>query len=134
MRAAIVLALGCAACGPPRDSGCERDSECGGSLVCARNGDCLPASDVRIVRITWTVRGQMANATSCAQSPSLYLMFYGFDPNDAFGFEPVPCEAGLFTIDKLPSRFTSIEIGDNNRVKLEKVIDAQGNVAFDLVP
>ncbi len=135
MRAAIVgLALACAAsCGPGSDAGCKEDRECG-SLVCARDGDCVAASEVRVVRVTWTVRGAMANATSCGSSQSLYLMFLGFEPGDTLGFEPVPCDAGLFTIDKLPRRFTSVEIGDNNRVRQEKVIDAQGNVAFDLAP
>lgn len=136
MRAAIIgLALACAACGPPRDRGCQDDGECSnGSLVCARDGNCVPPADVRVVRITWTVRGGMANTTSCGGSQDLYLMFFGFEQGDQFGFEPVPCEAGLFTIDKLPRRYTSVEIGDNASIRQEKVIDAQNMVTFDLAP
>lgn len=134
MRAAIVgLALAGASCGPPGDAGCA-DGDCNGSLVCARDGNCVPASDVRVVRVTWTVRGGMANESSCASSPDLYVMFSGFEPGDSFGFEPVPCAAGVFTIDRLPNRYTSVEIGDNAQVRQEKAIDAQGNVAFDLAP
>lgn len=131
---AVAFAFALAACGqPPSDTGCKTDRDCGG-LACARNGECLPAARLRTVHVTWTIRGGMANATSCGSSQDLYLMFYGFDQGDTFGFEPVPCAAGLFTIDKLPDRYTSVEIGDNNRVRVEKVIDAQGAVAFDLLP
>lgn len=134
MRTLALLGLvASAACGPPNGV-CAQDSDCGGD-VCARNGECLPASAVRSVRVMWTVRTQPANASTCGTTQNLYLMFFGFDPNDAFGFEPVPCDAGLFSIDKLPTRFTSVEIGDtNHRFQQEKVFDAQGNVSFDLAP
>jgi hypothetical protein len=135
MRAAILgLTLACTACGPAPDRGCKDDGECGGSLVCARDGNCASASDVRVVRVEWTIRGGMANATSCGGSPDLYVMFLGFEPGDSFGFEPVPCLAGVFTIDKLPRRYSSVEIGDNDRIRQEKVITAQGVVTFDLAP
>jgi hypothetical protein len=135
MRSAVVLALLAAACGPPSGSECEQDSECGGGSVCARNGECLPASAVQSVRITWTVRGQTASVSTCGSTQDLYLQFFGFAANDTFGYEPVPCSAGLFSIDKLPDRYNSVEIGDiNRRFRDEKVIDSQGNVSFDLAP
>ena len=135
MRAVLLLlALSAMSCGTYESGGgCERDSECGGD-VCARNGECLPDSSVRSVRITWTIRGQMANATTCAPSPSLYLLFSGFEPGDTFGYEPVPCDAGLFFIDKLPSRFGAVEIGERDSFQMEKAFDASGNVSFDLMP
>lgn len=138
MRAALlVLAVAGAACGGSSGecSDTTNSGDCGGGDVCARNGECLPASQVRLVRVTWTINGQPANDATCAQSQDLYLLFYGFDPGDSFGFQPVPCKAGLFTIDKIPTRFGSVEIGDSSgRLKQEKVITAQGTVAFDLVP
>jgi hypothetical protein len=130
-----LLVLGLAACGGTSGE-CEVNGDCGGGTVCARNGECLPASSVRAVRTSWTILGQPASSTSCASTPTFYLMFYGFDPGDAFGYSPVPCEAGLFTIDKLPTRFLSVEIGvmGNARITMEKPIDANGNVVFDLTP
>lgn len=131
MRAAIVLVFAATACGQPTGS-CEIDPDCQGDDVCARTGECLPRASVKFVRITWTVRGQPASATSCGNSQDLYLMFFGFSQNDTFGYQPVPCDAGLFTIDKLPTRYTSVEIGNSGGVAQEKVFDSQGNVAFDL--
>lgn len=72
--------------------------------------------------------------TSCAPSPDLYLVFYGYDVNDQFGYEPVPCETGLFSIDKLPARFTSVELGERNGSSMEKPITGTGTVTFDLAP
>jgi len=129
----LSLALALAACGPPRGD-CEVDNDCGGDYVCARNGECLPADSVHPLRITWTVRGQIASEANCAPAPTLYLIFYGYDINDQFGFEPVPCEAGLFTIDKLPSRFTSVELGERGGFVMEKPITGTGMVTFDLAP
>lgn len=133
MRALLMLSLLAGACGPGSDGTCEVDDDCGGS-VCARTGECLSASSLQSVRVTWTVRGQMANATSCAPSPSLYILFGGFDPGDTLGFEPVPCDAGLFFIDKLPARFQSVELGERGGFALEMSILAGQTVAFDLMP
>lgn len=133
MRAAIALAL-LAACGGGGGGLCEVDDDCGGDLRCARNGECLPASEVRSIRITWTIRGQPPSAALCGATPDLYLMFAGTQPGDTFGYSPVPCEAGLFVMDKLSRRFVSVEIGAENRFQTEKAIDSQGNVAFDLMP
>src|SRR4051794_28876156 len=45
--------------------GCTEDSQCGGR-VCARTGECLDATEVRTVHVTWTVSGQPANNATCA--------------------------------------------------------------------
>jgi len=127
------LLLVCAGC-PGGSDDCQVDSDCGRNLVCARNTDCLPASEVRSVRITWTIRGMPANEMLCAKTPSFYLMFAGTSVNDTFGYEPVPCKAGLFSIDKLPLRFGSVEIGVDGGFSEVTAFDAQGNAAFDLAP
>lgn len=105
MRAAIFVVL--AACGSSATAPCKADSECGGD-VCARNGECVAASDVGMLKVTWTVNGQMANATTCAPAPDLELWFDS--STDYFGFEPVPCMEGQFTIDKIPLRYDSVEL------------------------
>jgi hypothetical protein len=128
--AAIVLVA--AACGPPGDE-CTVDDDCGGGRVCARNSECLAASDVRSARVTWTIRGQPPNSALCAATPSFYILFYA-SPGDTFGFDPVPCATGLFSIDKLPRRFISVEIGVDGGYSDDKAFDSQGNAAFDLYP
>ncbi len=128
----VLLAL--VACGPPSNGDCEVNDDCGGDSVCARTGECLPAASVRSVRITWTVRGQTASSYTCADSPNLYLLFLGFDPNDSYGYEPVPCNAGEFFVDKIPTRYGSVEIGERGGFSMEKVFDSSGNVTFDLMP
>ena len=131
----LALALACVACGPPRDSGCEQDNDCiADTDVCARNGECMPPSDVRAVRITWTIRGAAASDATCSPSPDLYINFIGNLRTDTFGYDPVPCDAGLFNIDKLPTRFLSVEIGEHGGFVMEKSIPVGGNVSFDLMP
>jgi len=133
-RTVLVLAsVVLAACGPPSNGDCERDNECG-DYVCARTGECLPSTSVRSVRITWTIRGQAASSSTCATSPNFYLLFLGFDPNDSYGYEPVPCNAGEFFVDKIPTRYGSVEIGARGGFAVEKVFDSSGNVTFDLMP
>jgi hypothetical protein len=133
MRALSILALACAACSGG-DGDCELDSDCGGSRVCARNSECLPATEVRPIRVTWTIRGMPANDLLCAPTPDFYVLFSATQINDTFGYEPVPCKAGLFTVDKLPRRFVSVELGVDGGFSEVKAFDAQGNAAFDLVP
>ena len=113
--------------------GCHADTECGGGLVCARNGECLAASSVRIVRTTWTIGDQMASDASCTNAPKLSITFsdsYG----DLFGFSPVPCDAGKFTVDKLPARFTNVQLtrdGDDYGGAATS-FDTEGNALLDL--
>jgi hypothetical protein len=97
--------------GPGGDpfSGCRQDSECG-TQVCARDGDCYPAASIRLVTTTWTVRGEPANATSCATHPDLFIHFETSN-GASFGYAPVPCKNGKFTIDKLPLSYTRVELG-----------------------
>jgi hypothetical protein len=129
MRAFLLVWL--AACGGPgSDSTCKTDSECGGD-VCARNGECVSAADVRMVKVTWTVRGQPASATTCGSTTDLELWFDS--PSDYFGYEPVPCMEGLFTIDKIPTRYDEVEldIAGGSPVGFSP-IPANLTVSFDL--
>lgn len=130
----LALLVVLAAC--PDNSGgeCRIDEHCEATAVCARSSECLPPSEVRLVRLTWTIRGMPASDTTCAQTPDLYVMFAGPGIQDTLGFAPVPCRAGVFTVDKLPRRFVSAEIGVENRFAEVEALDANGNAAFDLFP
>ena len=132
MRALAIVLLACTGCPSGHDGDCEIDSDCGTGNVCTRNTECLPASEVRSARITWTIRGMPANEQLCGATPNFFVLFAGTQLNDTFGYEPVPCKAGLFNIDKLPRRFVSVELGVANGISEVMAIDAQGNAAFDL--
>jgi hypothetical protein len=88
--------------------GCHADSECGG-LVCARTGECLRPSEVRVVHVAWTVNAQVASAATCVNAPDLELTF-GANTEGQFGFAPVPCVEGKFTIDKMPRGYSSVQL------------------------
>jgi ABC-type Fe3+-citrate transport system substrate-binding protein len=132
MRVFVLLVL--AACGSTSThSECMADTDCGGE-VCARDGECLPAAEVRFVKLSWTIRGSAASPTTCAQSPSFYVQFDSLDVNDSFGYSPVPCEQGQFTVDKLPKRYVQAEMGIDDRFLDAQAIDAMGQATFDLFP
>ena len=122
-----------AACPRQHDGPCTVDSDCGGD-VCARDGECLPANDIWQVKVSWMIRSMPASASTCMTSPSFYLQFDGATLQDSFGYEPVPCMAGQFTIDKLPTRFQQVEIGVDGRYLDSTVIDSTGNATFNLFP
>lgn len=93
---------------PPGTWYCEKDSDCPGQ-VCARDGSCQNAADLYAAHVNWTLKGQPASAQTCSAVPSLELQF---DQGDAygFGFAPVPCAEGKFSIDKLPTWYTRIDL------------------------
>ncbi len=134
MRTAVLLAL-LAGCGSSSPGTCMTDSQCGGE-TCARDGECLPASEIQAVKVTWTIRGQAASATTCASSPSFLLEFDGPSYGDSFGYAPVPCMEGQFTMDKLPTRYDQVDIGIDNASYFlgTKPIGSTGVVSFDLQP
>jgi hypothetical protein len=120
--------------GGPQGFGCEQDSDCGGAgSVCARDGECVSPSQLTTIHITWTVQGAAASASTCASVPDLDLTF--FDSGQAeFGFSPVPCAEGKFTIDKLPSWFTAAELdrAGNDQGGPSGSFDSSGDLALDL--
>ncbi len=134
MRILATLLLVCAGCPADGSDECKVDGDCGGADVCTRSSECLPASQVRAIRVTWTIRGMPASDGTCAKSPNFYVSFAGDTLNDTFGYAPVPCKAGLFTVDKLPRRYVSAEIGVEHGFNDAKAFDANGNAAFDLFP
>lgn len=118
--------------GPPGGGGeCFVDQECLTGEVCARDGLCWPQDEVRLVKTTWTLRGLPADETTCARNPDLYIEFDG-DVRDELGFSPVPCEAGQFTVDKLPHPFTRVEVGVKNGPWSASTIRSSGMVQLDL--
>lgn len=131
-RFAIVTSLvgSFAACGSSGDV-CMTDSECGGD-VCARNMECLPAGDVRTVRAAWTIDGVPPTPALCTRYPSLQIIFTGLYVEDNLGFAPVPCAVGLFTVDKLPTRFNYVELGPETGLTVGAVIDGEGRALLDL--
>jgi hypothetical protein len=116
----------------PGGFGCHTDSDCG-SQVCARDGECLLASEVHIIHVTWTVNGAAASPATCAQSPDLELTFEA-DYSQSFGFAPVPCMAGKFTVDKMPTSYTTVMLGPEASLGdgPSTAFDAQGNATLDL--
>jgi hypothetical protein len=112
--AAFALMAGLAGCslsGNGSGSECTNDSQCGDD-VCARSGECLPSSSVHAVTVSWTVNSEAAaTSTSCSAHPDLYLQFNGVEYGDAIRFAPVPCVEGQFFVDKLPTRYQSVELG-----------------------
>jgi hypothetical protein len=131
MRALALVALaGCS--GGHSSTSCTLDTQCQSGEVCARDEQCSPASQVRALKITWTIRGAPASATTCASSPSFSLWFDS--PGLSFGFEPVPCMEGQFTIDKLPLDYDQVSLQLGRRTLAVGAIDASGVVHFDVAP
>jgi hypothetical protein len=112
--------------------GCHADSECPTGFVCARNGDCMAQTSVHIVHVNWTVNDQPASEATCTSAPNLDLTFG--DAYDQFGFSPVPCKAGRFTVDKMPLRYTQVALaraGDAGG-GATSTFDANGDANLDL--
>jgi hypothetical protein len=138
MRTALLLALVLSplACHDDGDNGsyCQSDSDCSDGNVCARDESCWPSDDIYSVKITWTIGGQPAGSDTCSQFPDFFVNFYS--QVEEFGFAPVPCMAGEFPVDKLPTAYTEVEVGDVNYQFFDETmqIDANGSASFDLAP
>lgn len=127
---ALLLLLGA---GCPNGGGgpCDVDSQCSGGEVCTRIHECLPPSQVRSIRVTWTVGGMPANDQRCASFPDLEVTFHAYGRYEDHGYAPVPCKAGLFTIDKLPRDYNQVTIQAGSRF-LDAPVTSAGTAAFDL--
>jgi hypothetical protein len=112
--------------------GCQSDAECPGN-VCARTRECLPASQVHIVHTIWTVGDAAASTASCTASPKLAITFSG-SSGEQWGYAPVPCNGGKFTIDKFPTRFGNVQLARESDYSggAYGTFDANGNVMLDL--
>lgn len=110
---------------------CFVDAECSSGEVCARDGLCWQAEDVRAVKTGWTIGTQPASATTCARYPDLYIQYQG-RAIDNLGFSPVPCAEGEFNIDKLPRDYTRVEVGVDHGPWNATSIGASDTVTLDL--
>lgn len=122
--AALVGASGC-----PGDSSCEVDADCSGERVCARSHECLLLAQVRRVQVRWTVGGAAASEATCAPVEPLAIEFAA-TREDVLKYEPLACAAGLFTIDKMPSRLTTVRV--TGAVSAASGIPSDGQVQLDL--
>lgn len=96
----------------PRGRGCQGGLECPGDEVCARNDACLPPDQVRAVHVMWTVAGQPASVTGCAASRALRIRMNRVDGAErGVNWAPVPCEAGKFSVDRLPRSYDHVWLG-----------------------
>ena len=117
MRQALLLVL---LAGCPVDGGdCSIDTDCSGGQLCGRDHVCASSSDLRMVKTQWTINGAPASGAAC-NNRDLFIEFRGATEQDRLGFSPVPCPNGQFVVDKLPLRFTSVELG----------VDGGGDVGF----
>jgi hypothetical protein len=105
------LILACSGCPRSGQGDCNDNAECASDEVCGRDHACTDPSNVREVTVTWTVNGGDANAQTCASQPEFTLSFFGSDFGDEVAFTPVPCSIGQFFVDRLPKRFTTVELG-----------------------
>jgi hypothetical protein len=143
---AFLVAVGCTSSDPgwttdpgPTPGGgstlqCSADSDCGSTMVCARTQECLPPSSVYTVHVTWTLQSMPASAATCASSPDLAIFFFAPGSGGNWGYEPVPCVEGKFTVDKLPTWFSQVELGNQNTNDgFSATIDrTSGTAAIDL--
>ena len=126
MRWIAVVAFGALAAGCRSDTCSDTGGSCTGGNTCTRNGECLPPSQVRMVKVTWTIGGMPASATTCASVGDFALYFQDPVTADSFGYEPVPCMEGQFTIDRIPTRFSEAAVNAN-----VQPIGSDGTVAFN---
>ncbi len=134
MRGAVLaMTLSLAGCMQPASGGeCHIDDDCGDGEVCARDQMCMAGSSVRLVSTSWTVAGMPASDAACGAHADLYIRFVGYDLGDTLGYAPVPCANGLFTIDKLPTRYRQVELGIEGGFRDIKAITAQNTAALNV--
>jgi len=132
--ATLLGTLALSACTSNDGAECRVDADCGGG-VCARNGECSAPADVRAVTVDWTIRGEAASPETCSRSPDLYIDFLADTAADLWSYDPAPCQAGRFFVDKLPRRFDRVEIGNLDETWYEiDAIGPDGTVTLDLMP
>jgi hypothetical protein len=126
---AFVFLVGCA---HPSNAPPDNGSSVCGDLIFTRDGECLPPDEIRTIHITWTVSGAPASATSCAAATDLRLDLRS-QSGASFGFEPVPCVEGKFTVDRLSTKYDTVLLGRaSDRERPQATIDAAGNAMLNL--
>jgi hypothetical protein len=119
--------------GGDSDYGCHLDADCGTGNVCARDGTCTTSTSVRVIHVNWTVNDVAASSTSCTNAPDLAVTFSDVQGYQ-FGFAPVPCQAGRYTIDKMPTHYTRVQLSRAGEYSggASGDFDATGNITLDL--
>jgi|KBSSwiStaDraftv2_1062776.scaffolds.fasta_scaffold200325_3 hypothetical protein len=117
---------------PFEHDACRSDSACAPGELCARTGTCLPVSEIRAVHVIWTVRGAAADVAACSPAPDFEIDFRSSDSASRLGYAPVPCEQGKFTVDKLPTKFTTVRLSHKGTTDTAGIDAATGNAVFDL--
>src|SRR5688500_8030109 len=126
----LLLLAGCPMTGPSTGE-CATDGDCAGN-VCARDGWCYPAADVREVKTTWTIMGRPASSATCGTVTLSIAFSGGAAGEDPLMYAPVPCDIGQWLMDKLPESYSFVELGKENGFPERKTIGASGEVTFDL--
>ena len=128
----LALLAGCPMTTGPSTGECRTDGDCAGN-VCARDGFCYPAEEVREVKTTWTIMGRVASPATCGAVESLSIAFSGgLAGEQPLMYAPVPCELGQWLMDKLPDGYTFVELGKEHGFPERKPIGSSGLVEFDL--
>jgi hypothetical protein len=114
--------------------GCHADTDCGSTDVCARDGECLAKDSVHVIHVVWTLDQQPASQASCATVPGPLEMSFTDQEGATFGFAPVPCVEGKFTIDKMPTSYTTAALYPeyNYDSVASANFDATGTATLDL--
>lgn len=124
---AVIFVVGCRGTAPPEpDAGtlvlpppppqgepgsCNHGPVCSSDQVCLRgSGGCAPPDQAYTVHLRWTIGGQPATSVTCAPAPDLLVEFSAGDA-PGFGFAPVPCKAGLFTLDHVSRTIDKVSLG-----------------------
>jgi hypothetical protein len=117
---------------PPDNGGCNSDADCGTGNICARDFSCIPPSEAYVAHISWTIGGKQATTATCASLPDLDLQFMTTDQY-YFGFSPIACDQGKFTIDKLPTWYVETSIGpEGDRGTTARIDPTTGVATLDL--
>jgi hypothetical protein len=119
---ALVFIAGC-------DLYCSHDSDCDHGEVCAHDNQCLSTDQVYDVHITWTIDGQSPSGATC----NLSINFSNGNYKDDFGYLPLPCAEGEFSIPKLPTDYATVELelADGNDSQTMSIA-RDGTANFDL--
>ncbi len=134
LRLLALAVLTCAGCPVQQGRDCSLDLECNDGLVCARDHACVGPTEVQAVRAQWTINGTAPTVQSC-QGFDLHISFFGTNQNDdSLGFEPVPCQPGQFSVDKLPIRYDRVGLRiEGGGAEDSARFDATGVAQLDLV-
>jgi hypothetical protein len=117
------------------DYQCMADADCNSaSLICSSTFQCMKPSAVHAIHVNWTLDEKPASTTTCANAPTLELSFTDVNGYNGWGYAPVPCAEGKFTIIKMPVTFVGANMGseDGTGSYFNGSFDGSGNTTIDL--